>query len=754
LTVEAKVSSPTSGVPIVAGAALSGSRHPAVQQWIRTAAVMLALFAPLGLAVLWLASTEREVHTPLVWNSEAQAVCVQGEPCNTGVVAIRAAAGDAQGNTAQRQLLPDVPVDADLLLSAGHFLPTHAQRDDYYARHRLLNALLQADTVQLVLAGGGTRDVGVSDRGFGGIEAMLWLHVLFAALAWTSGLTHAVMRPQMGSYFLGLSCVGYAVGMVLGGLELVHGVAWPLGGAQWINGAARGAVQFAFAGYLGFVLCLPQRFAPLRMLRVLPLLALGVVCIDQFRLAPAPFWGHQAFMVVWCLMVPVALVYQWRRTHSPLLRALVQWFGLGALLLALRFALIYVMSDSAVEEKEFFVAASFLAVKTYSLVVMLASPALSLADNAFKRVFLWVLAGLLLVVSDVLLVLLLSVHQQVALMASLLLVGSLYLPLRGWVFERLLGRAPLRLEDHIDALYATARAVGQPGDAAERAWSALMQQVFEPEQVAPSAYQTAQSQVLDDGAGLWAPLPAAGLGLVVRHAQAGRRLFGPGDTRFVNHCAAILQRLVDSDRAAEQARQEERQRIANDLHDDLGGRLLHLAQARHTDDWSRYAQETLAEMRLITHGMVREATALADLLADLRGDLVPRILRSGTRAQWHVDVGGVGEGGQTLVRPEAALGLARILSEALRNALSHGQVPLGGQVEVLVSWSGGDLLVQVANDGPSVNPDIWTLGLGVRSIERRAVRLGGQAQWTARGEGGVLLTVRIPHKKLSQGGHE
>ena len=362
-------------------------------------------------------------------------------------------------------------------------------------------------------------------------------------------------------------------------------------------------------------------------------------------------------------------------------------------------------------------------------------------------------------VSDVLLVLLLSVHQQVALMASLLLVGSLYLPLRGWVFERLLGRVPLRLEDHIDALYATARAVGQPGDAAEHAWSTLMRQVFEPEQVAPSAYLAEQSQVLDDGAGLWVPLPAARLGLVLRHAQAGRRLFGPGDTRFVNHCAAILQRLVDSDRAAEQARHEERQRIANDLHDDLGGRLLHLAQSRHTDDWSRYAQETLAEMRLITHGMAREATALADLLADLRGDLMPRIVRSGARAQWVVDVdvdgaGGAGEGGQTAVRPEAALGLARILSEALRNALSHGQVPQGGQIEVRVGWSGGSLLVQVANDGPAVDPDTWTPGLGVRSIERRALRLGGQAQWTARSEGGVLLTVRIPHKQLSQGGHE
>jgi signal transduction histidine kinase len=400
------------------------------------------------------------------------------------------------------------------------------------------------------------------------------------------------------------------------------------------------------------------------------------------------------------------------------------------------------------------VTASFLTVKGYALVVLLASPALSLADHVYKRILLWVLAGLLLVVSDVLLVLVLGIQQQVALVASLLLVGSLYLPLRGWVFERLLGRSPPRLEDHIDALYVTARAVGESGDAAQRAWSRLMQQAFEPEQLARAKDQGPRSRVLDDGAGLWAPLPAAGLGVVLRHALAGRRLFGAGDARFVNHCAAIVQRLVDSDRAAEQARRDERQRIANDLHDDLGGRLLHLAQARHTDDWSRYAQDTLAELRLISHGMAREATALGELLADLRAELMPRIQRSGALAQWQVEIDGVGRGPQTVVRPEAALGLARILSEALRNALSHGQIPPSGLVQVRFAWCGRDLLVQVAHDGPAVDPETWSPGQGMRSIQRRALRLGGEARWTARDQGGVLLAVRIPRRSLSQGDHD
>jgi hypothetical protein len=113
--------------------------------WFRITAFMLALFMPLGLAVLWVASQERVLQTPLAWNSDVRAVCIVDEPCAVGVVGIRALASHPPGSVAAGGEPAEVPVDADLLLSAGHFLLTYAQRDDYYARHRALDALLQAE---------------------------------------------------------------------------------------------------------------------------------------------------------------------------------------------------------------------------------------------------------------------------------------------------------------------------------------------------------------------------------------------------------------------------------------------------------------------------------------------------------------------------------------------------------------------------------------------------------------------------------
>ena len=88
----------------------------------RSLGYSLASFLPLALMVLWLSASERVLTAELVWNDSAQAVCIQAQPCTSGVVAVR-------GVNSQ------VPVDAGLLLDAGQFHPTYALRTDYAQRH-------------------------------------------------------------------------------------------------------------------------------------------------------------------------------------------------------------------------------------------------------------------------------------------------------------------------------------------------------------------------------------------------------------------------------------------------------------------------------------------------------------------------------------------------------------------------------------------------------------------------------------------
>ena len=64
--------------------------------------------------------------------------------------------------------------------------------------------------------------------------------------------------------------------------------------------------------------------------------------------------------------------------------------------------------------------------------------------------------------------------------------------------------------------------------------------------------------------------------VMIRFAQRGRRLFTTEDARLTNRVVEQLKRAVHFDKAVEQGRSEERLRLAQDLHDDIGARLLTL----------------------------------------------------------------------------------------------------------------------------------------------------------------------------------
>src|SRR3569832_64128 len=89
---------------------------------------------------------------------------------------------------------------------------------------------------------------------------------------------------------------------------------------------------------------------------------------------------------------------------------------------------------------------------------------------------------------------------------------------------------------------------------------------------------------------------------------------------------------IASLRTAEAA-QRERQRIASDLHNDLGAQLLTIAQgstAWHDPERiAGMARDALNEMRLSVRGMVGEAMPVADVVADWRAEAVSRLATAG-----------------------------------------------------------------------------------------------------------------------------
>jgi two-component system, NarL family, sensor histidine kinase UhpB len=203
-----------------------------------------------------------------------------------------------------------------------------------------------------------------------------------------------------------------------------------------------------------------------------------------------------------------------------------------------------------------------------------------------------------------------------------------------------------------------------------------------------------------------------------------------------------------------EAASQERQRIASDLHDDLGARLLSLAQANPRDEHtSRMARQALDDMRLSVRGLTGQSAPAAVVLADWRAENMQRLQAAGLEADWlaseppeHLQLGS-----------RLQVQLTRILRETISNVIRHAKAR---QVLVELCFSPTDLTLRVHDDGrgftPTASdsaastPTAQRSGHGLLNIERRSRNLGGRHHFGHSHLGGALIEVQVPLQSDSQ----
>jgi two-component system sensor histidine kinase UhpB len=205
----------------------------------------------------------------------------------------------------------------------------------------------------------------------------------------------------------------------------------------------------------------------------------------------------------------------------------------------------------------------------------------------------------------------------------------------------------------------------------------------------------------------------------------------------------------------EAVREDERTRIAREIHDELGQALtaakLEVAWLeRHLDDpgaAGRLRERTRATGALLDATMQsvrRIATELRPPVLDDLG-LV-------SAAEWLVDDlrGRSGlvvalEVASGVVEPSPATATAtfRILQELLTNVVRHAEAT---RIEVALARDGDDLLLTVRDDGRGIAPAQRSGGhaLGILGMRERAAAVGGTLVIDAVPAGGTVVVARLP----------
>ena len=629
-------------------------------------------------------------------------------------------------------------LDAILLQRSARWLSEDAQRQRLLAQHRALAGAMAHGEVRLSRADASVASVALRARGGAGLSWPFWLFAAAALLLYLVTLVALFTRPDRPTTLyavLALSQVGQLLLLGLAALPTPGAIdlGWDL--------ALRSGLDLASAAALVHVTSILPRRVPQSGWRAAVAWAVagGLLWGVTRGEWPAAWWWTQSAMLAAIVLALAQLLSMQRRRAHPLATQLLRFCITGLATLALLTVVVAVTdtrlaSDSLAGS----VAASLWVLFVSALLTLL--PFLARTHQLMREFSL--VAGVATVATslDLLFVAVFSVGDFASLTLALFISLAAYAALRQWLMARLVARERLTTERMFEHLYRMAREIQVRPGRAGVPLARLLRELFDPLHVQAVAQATQHARVVGAGASLIVPLPALAQGrsgaLVLGFAERGRRLFTADDARLADRIVDLIARAVAVDQAVERGRSEERVRIAQDLHDDIGARLLTLMYQAPTPEMEDYLRQTLLDLKTLTRGLAAPSHPLSHAVAEWKADITQRLALADIELGWSVAYQQDFE--LSVVQWSA---LTRILRELVSNAIAHGHAR---RIDIDIAIERGTLSLTVADDGVGGDPAGWAHGLGLGGVRKRAKQLAGSVEWRRRVPQGTVCHVVAP----------
>ncbi|MDZ7592083.1 MAG: ATP-binding protein [Rubrivivax sp.] len=631
------------------------------------------------------------------------------------------------------------PADTLLLHRSPRWQVGDAERTRQVAMHETLAARLAAGPLQLHFDDGDTATLEPAARGWRGLG---WLFWPLAALAWLlvlSGAVVALSRPQLTRFMYAAMAWCQAGNLLFIALETLPGLGLPPGVAALDMGLRLALDACTGAAAVTLLARHPKPLPGANALAaaVWAAVAAGLALAQAGLLAPLWWWAQGS-----CLALSgAALVLAGASVRcEPDPRAIVLRRFAAVALATLVLMTIAVALAARLPALPSGVAAGAPVAWTLFLAsLLLLTPFLARSRPMLREFALLAGVGTLAASLHLLFAAAFSPDHVAALAPALFVALAAYLGARQWMLKHMAGSSVPSTERAFELLYRVAREVQAQPARYPALLGQLLRELFEPLQVFQVDRVPTRTRVVGGGAALVVPArggaDAPATALVLRHARQGQRLFTLDDARLVDRVLDQMWRAVAYDQAVERGRHEERQRIAQDLHDDIGARLLTLLYQAPTPAMEDYLRHTLQDLKTITRGLAAAEHRLSHAAVEWKTDLAQRLAAAQAELGW---VFGCDRDLQlTMVQWSA---LTRVLRELVSNALHHGHAT---RVDVRLSLEGNRLLLQVADDGGGRDPPGWAHGLGLGGVRKRVKLLGGEVRWSNNQPRGIVCEVRV-----------
>jgi len=232
-----------------------------------------------------------------------------------------------------------------------------------------------------------------------------------------------------------------------------------------------------------------------------------------------------------------------------------------------------------------------------------------------------------------------------------------------------------------------------------------------------------------------------------RALQAAEEIKADLELRIRDATAEIERNFAQlAEMRVEKVTERERKRIAADLHDDLGAKLLTIVHTSDSERISTLAREALEEMRLSVRGLTGKPVQLIDALGDWRAEVVSRLGQAGIEADWSAPVD---ELPQTL-SSRAFVQTTRILREAVSNVIKHSA---STHCSLSCAIADGDLQIVVRDNGNGIPMELdgrLDRGHGMASMKHRAKQLQGQCLVESGPGYGTVIRLTLPLNRATE----
>jgi signal transduction histidine kinase len=413
--------------------------------------------------------------------------------------------------------------------------------------------------------------------------------------------------------------------------------------------------------------------------------------------------------------------------------------------LALTLAIAWSANHPVLQQQIAVVGPTLWSVLLGSLLVLL--PFLSKSQQVMREFSLLAAISTIATALDLLFVAAFSLGQFASLTLALFLSLGLYSGARQWLLNQLRNQNVITTERMFEKLYRIAREVEAHPERTSSLLTQLLRELFQPLEAGVVDKRYATPRVAGAGSTLLIPVPelahsdaAEPSTIVIRFAHHGHRLFTSEDARLAERVVEQLRRAVAFDQAVEQGRNEERLRIAQDLHDDIGARLLTLMYKAQSPEMEDYVRHTLQDLKTLTRGLAAPSHPLSHAAAEWKADLTQRLTAAHIALRWSFSADR--DITLTVVQWSA---LTRVMRELVNNIISHSRAR---NVDIDFALEGDRLDLSVSDNGVGRNPKAWSHGLGLGGVRKRVKQLGGEVEWRELPAGGICCRVCI--RRLSE----